>query len=1120
MANVVQDELTINIKSRADDASQSVKKLKNDLQSLSTILKGFGVGAMFKGLKNTGSSMFKFLEKTSNALQTMRQFQMVMGESAEKAQEFVDKAERIFGLDPTKMQTALTTFKSLGESFGIASNDAYKMSINLTQLAADMSSMKNISFEQSLQKIKSGFAGEIEPMRAVGIALDKATLQQTAYTLGIEQRIDTMTRAQKTELLYYQMMTATEQMQGNMAKQLITPATAIRQIQAELTQLGRAVGSILIPAFMAIAPVIRAIIELATEAAQALAAMLGFKLGDFAASASDVSSSLSDIGGGLGDIGTGARKATKELNKMLMPFDELNNINLENKSGAGGGAGGIGGIGGSLGIPLEGYDMFANASEEMRQKIDSIKEAIKNFLPVIKLVGAAMATLWIVDKVVKFINWVKNVKDTFESLWKWFKSTALGKYITNLGSEISKMFWNTKVGTGLKNFINNVGGVKNALKIAAAAVGGIVLSIKGFTDLSEVMNERMKTGTLDAGKYATALGEIAGGFGLIGYAIGGLKGGAIGLVVGAVLGLIESLMQSTRKMSDLRIEAEKLNEEITKQKEIIDKDIESWNNLSKTTQDNLERQMSQADHVSELIDTLGEYVDESGRVQDADKARVDFILNELNEAYGTNYKLVDGQITQNGKEVKSLKELQNEIQKVIDKKKAEAIIDATADKYAEALLKRGKYYDEMQESSQNLDKATKQLKETFAKYGIELKEVNGESVKQAYSMIEGQDIYNIVEDGLTQTLDAYEKAKDGFDKTSAAWEDANDTITEVERLRTATLQEDYDMTNKILSDMEGRYEKNGKIVKQTIENQVNQHIDAYKRQYNQLTEQEKQQQEQTLKRLASNLTEQTRKIEQMTPDMVKAWKNIAETSRETYDENISKIDEGTRLAIETSIGVVDTNSPDTIERWKKLAQDSESEYNRAIGLLPEDTRNAIGSATGVFYKEGQNFKNAGSYGGKQAAVGTNQSYYQSLDLKISGNNIKINPKGFDNIGNAISNLIQGNLGKFNIKFATKVEPIPNFATGGFPETGQLFVANEAGPELVGNIGRKTAVANQGQITEGIAEATYNAISRALSENKSSGGSTPYITVNVGNERLYSGYGKFQNEQSNMYGVTI
>lgn len=46
--------------------------------------------------------------------------------------------------------------------------------------------------------------------------------------------------------------------------------------------------------------------------------------------------------------------------------------------------------------------------------------------------------------------------------------------------------------------------------------------------------------------------------------------------------------------------------------------------------------------------------------------------------------------------------------------------------------------------------------------------------------------------------------------------------------------------------------------------------------------------------------------------------------------------------------------------------------------------------------------------------------------------------------------------------------IPRLAEGGFPEQGQMFIAREAGAEMVGNIGRRTAVANNDQIVAGIA----------------------------------------------------
>lgn len=73
---------------------------------------------------------------------------------------------------------------------------------------------------------------------------------------------------------------------------------------------------------------------------------------------------------------------------------------------------------------------------------------------------------------------------------------------------------------------------------------------------------------------------------------------------------------------------------------------------------------------------------------------------------------------------------------------------------------------------------------------------------------------------------------------------------------------------------------------------------------------------------------------------------------------------------------------------------------------------------------------------------------------------------------------------FNIGYIEK------FASGGFPEMGQLFIANEAGPELVGNLkGRKTAVVNNDQIvasvSQGVSDAVYNVMTPVLTSLVSS-----------------------------------
>ena len=78
---------------------------------------------------------------------------------------------------------------------------------------------------------------------------------------------------------------------------------------------------------------------------------------------------------------------------------------------------------------------------------------------------------------------------------------------------------------------------------------------------------------------------------------------------------------------------------------------------------------------------------------------------------------------------------------------------------------------------------------------------------------------------------------------------------------------------------------------------------------------------------------------------------------------------------------------------------------------------------------------------------------------------------------------------FNIPTLVEISipKIPLMADGGFVKQGQLFVAREAGAEMVGNIGRRTAVANNDQIVAGISSgvANANAESNALLREQNS-----------------------------------
>lgn len=70
--------------------------------------------------------------------------------------------------------------------------------------------------------------------------------------------------------------------------------------------------------------------------------------------------------------------------------------------------------------------------------------------------------------------------------------------------------------------------------------------------------------------------------------------------------------------------------------------------------------------------------------------------------------------------------------------------------------------------------------------------------------------------------------------------------------------------------------------------------------------------------------------------------------------------------------------------------------------------------------------------------------------------------------------------------------LKKYADGGFPDYGDVFIANEAGPELVGTIGNRTAVANSSSIETAI----YNAVRSAMSDSTGGQSTDIHVTVDI------------------------
>lgn len=92
-----------------------------------------------------------------------------------------------------------------------------------------------------------------------------------------------------------------------------------------------------------------------------------------------------------------------------------------------------------------------------------------------------------------------------------------------------------------------------------------------------------------------------------------------------------------------------------------------------------------------------------------------------------------------------------------------------------------------------------------------------------------------------------------------------------------------------------------------------------------------------------------------------------------------------------------------------------------------------------------------------------------------------------------------------------------YANGGFPGKGQLFVANEVGPEMVGTMDGRTAVANQQEITQGIANAVYPAVYNAVRAAMAESSNNINVTLQGDADKLFTMVQDKANSYTNMTG---
>lgn len=351
--------------------NNTVRRATNSTSAWGTVVNGLKFGTMIYGLRRLASMIGTAVTQSNAYQENLNLFTVAMGEYAQEAFNYGQTVSEVLGIDLSDWIRNQGVFNTLLTGFGNTADRAALMSKNLTQLGYDISSFFNISVEDAMQKLQSGIAGELEPLRRLGYDLSDARLQATALSLGIDKSTQSMTQAEKAELRYYAIMTQVTTAQGDLSRTLEAPANQLRVLSAQFNMAARSIGNIFIPALNAILPYAIAVVQVIREIADAIASLFGFELTEV--DYSGITAGASGAGS-MADSLDEAAGAAKKLKQYTAGFDELNVFAPDSGStGSGIGAGG----GGGFDFELPEYDFIGEA---VRTRVGEIKAMIENSL--------------------------------------------------------------------------------------------------------------------------------------------------------------------------------------------------------------------------------------------------------------------------------------------------------------------------------------------------------------------------------------------------------------------------------------------------------------------------------------------------------------------------------------------------------------------------------------------------------------------------------------------------------------------------------------------------------------------------------------------------------------------
>ena len=298
---------------------------------------------------------------------------------SEQINRFAKNAASQFGLSETMSKRFTGTFGAMAKAFGFGEKAAYDMSTTLTGLAGDVASFYNINQDEAYTKLKSVFTGETESLKDLGIVMTQTALDSYALANGFGKTTAKMSEAEKVALRYKFVQDQLTTAAGDFSRTSDGWANQVRILQLQFESLKATIGQGLINVLSPVIHVINTIIGKLMSLANAFRAfteLITGRKGDgggasaAAAGMEAVAKAADKAGSAASGAGGAAKKAAKDMKGVSTGIDELNIINPADSSGSSGSGGGASGGG----YEADDFDMgsLQDGTEEVDGRLQGI----------------------------------------------------------------------------------------------------------------------------------------------------------------------------------------------------------------------------------------------------------------------------------------------------------------------------------------------------------------------------------------------------------------------------------------------------------------------------------------------------------------------------------------------------------------------------------------------------------------------------------------------------------------------------------------------------------------------------------------------------------------------------